>query len=178
MTDKYAEIVENILGPNEEILEITLQKTLASKPIIVAITNLRLIICKPKLIGIRYKDYEWRNVLKLRLQEKVLSSSIEFDLVADETLERWLENPVQILVKVKTVKFDSLPKKEARRFYGSANEKVRYAYNLRQSEKVKRQYARLGSWGRFAPEQHEQEIQIKIHQERLDYLWDLSEPLE
>ncbi|GAH58638.1 unnamed protein product, partial [marine sediment metagenome] len=42
MADKYVEIVENILGPNEEILEITLQKTLASKPIIVAITNLRL----------------------------------------------------------------------------------------------------------------------------------------
>jgi len=117
-------------------------------------------------------------VLKLQLQEKVQSTSMEFDLVADETLERWLENPVQILVKVKTVKFDSLSKKEARRFYGSANEKVRYAYNLRQSEKVKRQYARLGSWGRFAPEQHEQEIQIKIHQERLDYLWDLSELLE
>lgn len=117
-------------------------------------------------------------MLKLRLQEKVLSSSIEFDLVADDTLERWLENSVEILIKDKIVKFDSLPKKEARRLYGSANEKVRYAYNLRQSEKVKRQYARLGSWGRFAPEQHEQEIQIKIHQERVDYLWDLNEPLE
>lgn len=40
MADKYVEIVENILGPKEEMLEIILQKTLASEPIIVAITNL------------------------------------------------------------------------------------------------------------------------------------------
>lgn len=158
MTNKYIQIVENVLGPTEELLEIILQKTLVSKPIVVAITNLRLIVCKPKLISIRYEDYNWRNVLKVRLKEKVLSSSIEFDLVGDETLEKWLENSMQILIKDKTVRFDSLPKKEARRFYGITSEKVQYAYDLRKNEKLKRQYGRLGPWGRFAPDQQDQEM--------------------
>lgn len=117
--EKVADKIYGILMNGEEIEYIAVQKKPAVNfsPDCVALTNKRVIFCRPKNFGLSmdFQDFLWKDVLDCHIKEGMLGS--EFMLKT---------------VKGKFFTMDYLPKSQARKLYTVAQEQ----------EEIQREYRR------------------------------------
>jgi hypothetical protein len=97
-----------ILTSDEEVLYIAVQK----KPVVnvspdsVLLTNRRMVICRPKLLGgFEFEDYLWRDIGDVHLKEGLIGATLTVTTVAGK----------QLII-------DYLPKAQARRAYSISQE--------------------------------------------------------
>ncbi len=109
--EKITSKLENLLMSNEEVGYIAVQKKPAITvfPDSVVVTNKRIIICKPKNLGLsmEFIDYDWDDVAGTFVKEGILGSEFTFNTKSDITLN-----------------IDYLPKNQARKLYTFSKEQL------------------------------------------------------
>jgi hypothetical protein len=109
--EKISAKLENILMANEAVGYIAVQKKPAVTifPDSIVVTNKRIILCKPKNLGLsmEFIDYDWTDLAGTFVKEGILGSDFTFTTLSDIT---------------QTV--DYLPKNQARKLYTYAKEQL------------------------------------------------------
>lgn len=109
--EKITSKLENLLMSNEEIGYIAVQKKPAVTifPDSIVVTNKRIILCKPKNLGLsmEFIDYDWDDIAGSFVKEGILGADFTFTTNSDLT---------------HTV--DYLPKNQARKLYTYAKEQL------------------------------------------------------
>lgn len=109
--EKITSKLENLLMTNEEVGYIAVQKKPAITvfPDSIVVTNKRIILCKPKNLGLsmEFMDYDWDDIAGTFVKEGFLGSDFSFSTKTDLT---------------HTV--DYLPKNQARKLYTYAKEQL------------------------------------------------------
>lgn len=109
--EKITAKLENLLMSNEEVGYIAVQKKPAITvfPDSVVVTNKRIIICKPKNLGLsmEFIDYDWDDIAGTFVKEGILGSDFTFNTKSDLTLN-----------------IDFLPKNQARKLYTYSKEQL------------------------------------------------------
>ena len=109
--EKITSKLENLLMSNEEIGYIAVQKKPAVTilPDSIVVTNKRIILCKPKNLGLsmEFVDYDWDDIAASFVKEGILGAEFTFSTKSDLT---------------HTV--DYLPKNQARKLYTFAKEQL------------------------------------------------------
>ena len=109
--EKITAKLENLLMSNEEIGYIAVQKKPAVTilPDSIVVTNKRIILCKPKNLGLsmEFIDYDWDDIEASFVKEGILGSDFTFSTKSELT---------------HTV--DYLPKNQARKLYTYAKEQL------------------------------------------------------
>lgn len=109
--EKITSKLENLLMSNEEVGYIAVQKKPAITvfPDSIVVTNKRIILCKPKNLGLsmEFVDYDWDDVAGSFVKEGILGSDFTFTTKSELT---------------HTV--DYLPKNQARKLYTYAKEQL------------------------------------------------------
>lgn len=109
--EKITSKLSNLLMSNEEIGYIAVQKKLAVTilPDSIVVTNKRIILCKPKNLGLsmEFIDYDWDDIAASFVKEGILGADFTFSTKSDLT---------------HTV--DYLPKNQARKLYTYAKEQL------------------------------------------------------
>ena len=109
--EKITSKLENLLMSNEEVGYIAVQKKPAITvfPDSVVVTNKRIILCKPKNLGLsmEFVDYDWDDIAGTFVKEGLLGSDFTFSTKTELT---------------HTV--DYLPKNQARKLYTYAKEQL------------------------------------------------------
>ena len=109
--EKISAKLHNLLMKNEEIGYIAVQKKPAITlfPDSIVVTNKRIIICKPKNLGLsmEFIDYDWDDVTASFVKENLLGAEFSFSTKSDLSLS-----------------IDYLPKNQARKLYTYAKEQL------------------------------------------------------
>jgi hypothetical protein len=109
--EKITSKLQNLLMSNEEVGYIAVQKKPAITvfPDSIVVTNKRIILCKPKNLGLsmEFIDYDWNDVAGTFVKEGLLGSDFSFSTKTDLT---------------HTV--DYLPKNQARKLYTFSKEQL------------------------------------------------------
>lgn len=109
--EKITAKLENLLMSHEEVGYIAVQKKPAITvfPDSIVVTNKRIILCKPKNLGLsmEFVDYDWNDIAGTFVKEGILGSDFSFTTQSDLT---------------HTV--DYLPKNQARKLYTFAKEQL------------------------------------------------------
>lgn len=109
--EKITSKLENLLMSNEEVGYIAVQKKPAITvfPDSIVVTNKRIILCKPKNLGLsmEFMDYDWDDIAGTFVKEGFLGSDFSFSTKTDLT---------------HTVEY--LPKSQARKLYTYAKEQL------------------------------------------------------
>jgi hypothetical protein len=109
--EKITSKLENLLMTNEEVGYIAVQKKPAVTilPDSIVVTNKRIILCKPKNLGLsmEFIDYDWDDIAASFVKEGILGADFTFSTKSDLT---------------HTV--DYLPKNQARKLYTYAKEQL------------------------------------------------------
>jgi len=109
--EKITAKLENLLMSNEEIGYIAVQKKPAVTilPESIVVTNKRIILCKPKNLGLsmEFVDYDWDDIESSFVKEGILGAEFTFNTKSDLTLT-----------------IDYLPKNQARKLYTFAKEQL------------------------------------------------------
>ncbi len=109
--EKITSKLTNLLMSNETVGYIAVQKKPAVTifPDSIVVTNKRIILCKPKNLGLsmEFMDYDWQDVAASFVKEGILGSDFTFSTKSDLT---------------HTV--DYLPKNQARKLYTYAKEQL------------------------------------------------------
>ena len=109
--EKITAKLHNLLMKNEEIGYIAVQKKPAITlfPESVVVTNKRIIICKPKNLGLsmEFIDYDWDDITASFVKENILGAEFSFSTKSDLS-----------------VSIDYLPKNQARKLYTFAKEQL------------------------------------------------------
>ena len=109
--EKITSKLENLLMSNEEVGYIAVQKKPAITvfPDSIVVTNKRIILCKPKNLGLsmEFIDYDWDDIAGTFVKEGFLGSDFSFSTKTDLT---------------HTVEY--LPKNQARKLYTYAKEQL------------------------------------------------------
>lgn len=99
---------KDLLTTGEQIEYVAVQK----KPLVniapdgLLLTNKRLMIVRPKLLGMTFQDYIWRDIGNVHMSEQMLTATITCTVAGGAPL-----------------KIDSIPKNQARKIYSIAQEK-------------------------------------------------------
>ncbi|KOS06534.1 hypothetical protein AM493_11185 [Flavobacterium akiainvivens] len=109
--EKISAKLSDLLMKNEEVGYIGVQKKPAINvfPDSVVLTNKRIIICKPKNLGLSmdFTDYPWGNIAGAFMKEGILGSEFSFTTTTDIT-----------------VSIDYIPKIQARKMYTFSKEQL------------------------------------------------------
>lgn len=109
--EKITSKLENLLMSNEEVGYIAVQKKPAVTilPDSIVVTNKRIILCKPKNLGLsmEFTDYDWDDIAAAFVKEGILGADFTFTTKSELTF---------------TV--DYLPKNQARKLYTFAKEQL------------------------------------------------------
>jgi hypothetical protein len=109
--EKITAKLDNLLMSNEEVGYIAVQKKPAVNifPDSIVVTNKRIILCKPKNLGLsmEFVDYDWDDIAASFVKEGILGADFTFSTHSDLTY---------------TV--DYLPKNQARKLYTYAKEQL------------------------------------------------------
>lgn len=109
--EKITAKLDNLLMSNEEIGYIAVQKKPAVTilPDSIVVTNKRIILCKPKNLGLsmEFVDYDWDDIAASFVKEGILGAEFTFSTKSDLT---------------HTVEY--LPKNQARKLYTYAKEQL------------------------------------------------------
>ncbi|SEP75616.1 PH domain-containing protein [Flavobacterium urocaniciphilum] len=121
--EKITSKLENLLMSNEEVGYIAVQKKPAITvfPDSIVVTNKRIILCKPKNLGLsmEFVDYDWDDVAGTFVKEGILGSDFTFSTKTELT---------------HTV--DYLPKNQARKLYTYAKEQMDLLKNPKASSSI------------------------------------------
>lgn len=121
--EKITSKLENLLMSNEEVGYIAVQKKPAITvfPDSIVVTNKRIILCKPKNLGLSMElmDYDWDDIAGTFVKEGFLGSDFSFSTKTDLT---------------HTVEY--LPKNQARKLYTYAKEQLDILKNGGVSENI------------------------------------------
>lgn len=116
--EKITTKLQNLLMNNEEVGYIAVQKKPAVTlfPDSIVVTNKRIILCKPKNLGLsmEFMDYDWDDVAACFVKEEILGADYTFTTKSD------LSHTV-----------DYLPKNQARKLYTYAKEQMDLLKNPR-----------------------------------------------
>ena len=109
--EKITSKLNDLLMKNEEIGYIGVQKKPAITvfPDSVVLTNKRIILCKPKNLGLSmdFVDYDWEDVAAAFVKENILGSEFSFSTKSELTIS-----------------IDYIPKAQARKLYTFAKEQM------------------------------------------------------
>lgn len=109
--EKITSKLNDLLMRNEEIGYIGVQKkpALTVFPDSIVMTNKRIIICKPKNLGLSmdFTDYTWDDIVAAFVKENILGSEFSFSTKTDMTIS-----------------IDYIPKVQARKLYTFAKEQI------------------------------------------------------
>ncbi|WP_374541958.1 PH domain-containing protein [Flavobacterium sp.] len=115
--EKISSKLDNLLMTNEEVGYIAVQKKPAITvfPDSIVVTNKRIILCKPKNLGLsmEFVDYDWDDIAGAFVKEGILGADFTFNTKSDLT---------------HTV--DYLPKNQARKLYTYSKEQLDRLKNL------------------------------------------------
>jgi len=116
--EKITAKLDNLLMTNEEIGYIAVQKKPAVNifPDSVVVTNKRIILCKPKNLGLsmEFVDYDWDDIAASFVKEGILGADFTFSTKSDLTHT-----------------IDYLPKNQARKLYTYAKEQLDLLKNIK-----------------------------------------------
>ncbi len=120
-TNKIKEFVQDYLTNGEEVEFICKQqKPIAIKADAVVVTNRRLIIVRPKLLGrFEFDDFLWRDLGDAHVKENLMGATF-----------------AAISIHGSHVSIDMLPKKGARRLYQIAQEREEQAVEIRRNREM------------------------------------------
>lgn len=127
---------KDLLTSGEQIEYIAVQK----KPLVniapdgLLLTNKRLMIVRPKLLGMTFQDYIWRDIGNVHMSEQMLTATITCTVAGGTPL-----------------KIDSIPKKQARKIYGIAQEKEERVREERRMRDMEEKRAAAGGITIAAP---------------------------
>jgi hypothetical protein len=125
--DACRERVTEILTSDEAITFSVAQTPIAGlKPDIVVLTNRRFILYHPGILGCRFDDFLWRDIIDVKLEEGILGAKLIFK------------------TKDSKMSIDKLPKTEARRAYSIAQEKEQEARENRRQRQMQEDSAKAG----------------------------------
>lgn len=125
--DVCASRVKEILTSDESILLSVSQMPIAGlKPDTVVLTNKRFILYHPGLLGCKFDDFLWRDILDIKLSEGLMGAKLAFDTGG------------------RKMSVDKLPKSEARRAYSLAQEKEHEAAEIRRQRQMQEDSAKAG----------------------------------
>jgi len=119
--EKILPKVRELLTRDEAITYIAVQK----KPVVnlspdaIVLTNKRFMAIRPKMFGMTFEDFPWRDVKDVHLSEQFLGATITCRTVAG-----------------KVTLIDSIPKKQARRVYTFAQEVEEQAHQTRRQTEL------------------------------------------
>lgn len=109
--EKITSKLNDLLMKNEEVGYIAVQKKPAITvfPDSIILTNKRIIICKPKNLGLSmdFTDYTWDDIASTFVKENILGSEFSFGTKTDLTIS-----------------IDYIPKTQARKIYTYAKEQL------------------------------------------------------
>ena len=122
--------VSQILTSQEEIRYIAVQNPpLSATPDCVVLTNRRFILHRPKLLGgVHFQDHIWRDLQDVHLKEGMRSATLTWRVVG---------KPVQFSI-------GHVPKEQARRLYGFAQEMEEAAREERRLRDIEEKRAAAG----------------------------------
>jgi ribosomal protein S19 len=129
VVQKLLRRVQDLLTKAESIQYIGVQK----KPIVtlspdaVVLTNFRFMIVRPKLMGMTFEDFPWREVADVHMSEQLLGATITC-----------------MTTSRRHSSIDSIPKKQARRIYSYAQEVEERAHFARRDAELERLRASAG----------------------------------
>lgn len=119
--EKISAKLVDILMKNEEVGYIGVQKKPAINvfPDSIVLTNKRIIICKPKNLGLSmdFTDYAWGSIAGVFVKENILGSEFSFNTTSDLTIS-----------------IDYLPKIQARKINTFAKEQLEELRNAKPAE--------------------------------------------
>lgn len=124
----FAKLTE-ILTRDEEIDYIGVQKkpVMTLSPDAIVVTNKRLLIYRPGLMGVTFEDYAWREVYNVHMSEQILGATITCQTTAGRKAE-----------------INHLPKRQARRIYSYAQEIEEWMVKKRRENELERLRATAG----------------------------------
>lgn len=109
--EKITSKLQDLLMKNEEVGYIGVQKKPAITvfPDSIVLTNKRIILCKPKNLGLSmdFVDYDWEDVAASFVKENILGSEFSFSTKSELTIS-----------------IDYIPKTQARKLYTFAKEQM------------------------------------------------------
>lgn len=129
---------KDLLTSGEQIEYIAVQK----KPLVniapdgILLTNKRFMIVRPKLLGMTFQDYIWRDVGNVHMSEQMLTATVTCTVAGGTPL-----------------KIDSIPKKQARKIYAIAQEKEERVREERRLRDMEEKRAAAGGITIAAPSQ-------------------------
>ncbi|AZR28470.1 hypothetical protein FQK02_20800 [Xanthomonas vasicola] len=127
--------ITELLTRDEQVEYIAVQKKMVNlSPDAVVLTNRRFIVVYPKLLGMTFRDFPWREVLDVHMSEQMLRATI---------MCRTTQGAYASI--------DSLPKKQARRVYAYAQQVEESAYEKRQQLEIDKLRAAAGGVVVHAP---------------------------
>ncbi len=129
--EKITEKLNGIIMNGESLEYIAVQKKPAVNisPDAVALTNKRIIFCRPKNLGFSFEfaDYVWKDVLDCKLKEELLGAIFSINSTKGSD------------------SLDYLPKAQARRLYALAQEQEEIQRELRRQMELEEKRAASGS---------------------------------
>lgn len=141
--EKIVAKLNGVLMSSEEVEYIAVQKKPAVNlsPDAIALTNKRVIFCRPKNLGLsmEFQDYYWKDVLQCHVKEGILGA--EFYV----RTTKGLENQV-----------DYLPKTQARKLYAYAQEQEQLQQEIKRQLELETKRAEASNI-QVAPEKPAQE---------------------
>lgn len=128
--------VSELLTNGEAVEYIAVQKKLVMNmsPDAVVLTNRRFIVVRPRMFGMTFQDFPWREVHDVHMSEQMVGATITCRATTG----------AHAIV-------DSLPKKQARRVYAYAQQIEEQAYEKRQQVELEKLRASAGGVILHAP---------------------------
>lgn len=133
---KVVDKVKTLLTSGEELRYIGVQK----KPLVtiapdsIVLTNKRFMIVRPKIMGMTFEDFQWREVANVHLSEQMLTATISCRTTGGRSVE-----------------IDSIPKEQARRIYTFAQEVEEAMHEERRQRSMEERRAGIGGFVVQAP---------------------------
>lgn len=150
--EKIIDKLKGILMSGEELIYIAVQKKPAINisPDYVAITDKRIIFCRPKNLGLsmEFQDFIWRDLKDCNLKENMLGATITVKTIHNLTSE-----------------IDYLPKAQARKIYSYCQEQEEIQNEIRRQREIEVIKASAGNINLGANQQQQQPTEEKPIQE-------------
>jgi len=119
--------VKEILTSDETVIFSVSQMPIAGlKPDTVVLTNKRFILYHPGILGCKFDDFLWRDLINVKLNEGIMGAKLSFE------------------AKNQKVAIDKLPKAEARKAYSITQEKEQEAAENRRQRQMQEDSAKAG----------------------------------
>lgn len=128
--------VTELLTRDETIEYIAVQKKLVMNlsPDSIVLTNRRFILVQPKMLGMSFVDFPWREVENVHMSEQMVGATITCKTTTGAFIA-----------------LDSIPKRQARRIYSYAQQVEEQAYEKRQQVELEKLRASAGGVVLHAP---------------------------